>query len=106
LEEKVDTLRGRLRLLSAEHAEALGKNLNRAHELEAQMTPLQTEYLQADRERLAAWEQLASLDKKRFGEAAEFEKNVAKRPETKKATGLDEDEDDILKNLRADISGA
>ena len=103
LEEKVDKLRGKLRLLSAEYSEAVGKNLTRAHELEAEMTPLQTEFLKADRERLAAWEQLATLDKKRFGEQAQFEKTVAKSSEAKKTTGLDEDEEDILKNLRADI---
>ncbi len=103
LEETVSKLKGKLRLLKAEHLEALGKNHDRAHELETQMNQLQMQYLKADKDRLTAWETLATLDKKNFGEQAAFEKLLAKKPETKAQVGLAEDESDMVKNLRSNI---
>jgi hypothetical protein len=66
LEDASRKLKGRLRLLTAEHKQMVGKNMARAHELETEMREVQTQFEASEAKRLEAWKDLAELDPDAF----------------------------------------
>ncbi|HVM90727.1 MAG TPA: hypothetical protein VMU11_02430 [Verrucomicrobiae bacterium] len=105
LEDASRKLKGRLRLLTAEHKQMVGKDMARAHELEAEMRETQTQLEEAEGKRLEAWKALADFDPETFGADAQLEFAAAAKSKKEIAAASEEEAEDVLAALHEQIEG-
>jgi hypothetical protein len=105
LEDASRKLKGRLRLLTAEHKQMVGKDMARAHELETEMREVQTQFEAMEAKRLEAWKDLADLDPDAYGADAELELSMASKSTKELAAASEAEEEDVLAALHEHIEG-